>query len=207
MALNYAEEDLDSKIRALIQALKADLHAALNTADESEVAAALRRAREVELPERRLADEWLCNRRLQTALASQDEATMRSALSMARNLGLEHIPIFPTVLAKQQTLYRDQLTLRLQTELELATYEDDFVTLVAVNRTAKKHNLSMYADKAKANAEEMVLKFRTKLDFDKLTAFHQDAKKWQVGGVAGASRNSHRRSQHAKGLAGGCCCR
>eukprot|EP00928_Gymnodinium_smaydae_P063480 TRINITY_DN4703_c0_g2_i1.p1 TRINITY_DN4703_c0_g2~~TRINITY_DN4703_c0_g2_i1.p1 ORF type:complete len:2551 (-),score=465.08 TRINITY_DN4703_c0_g2_i1:84-6608(-) len=164
----YGRPDKDgsgaSKIRALIVALKADLTAAIASTDLDLISAAVVRAREVEMAERQVAVDILCQDRLEAALASSSESVMRGALGTARASGAVHLPIFADVARVQRQLYELQLKERLTQQLEQGRTDGDIHALAAVKRVCDRHGLTELETSAAAAALELLASLRAAKD-------------------------------------------
>lgn len=157
---------LEVAVRQLILALMLDLRAAMKSGDATEMWAAVVRAREVELPDRQRALEMSCTRRLEDALALEDEAALRQALSAARSLGCEHLPLYAQVRKAERGLYRQGLAARL--EGQLLAGAGDISLLAAVRRVAAEHGFGELEDHALWSALHLAGKAYTDFDLEVL---------------------------------------
>lgn len=182
------EGDVNGTLRALILALKGDLHAAITSRNVTAMEAAVMRTRGVALPDKQLAVERIVSRRLEAALESGEEAQLRHELMVARQSGAGHIEMAQRAKREQQRLYKKQLSGRLRQQLDEQFKEPrdtiDVACLAAVHQVATAHDIVDIVHDTDACVEAHMQKLREASKVEALRSIQEAAEQSEWSEIA-----------------------
>lgn len=155
-AVAAGSDRLAERSRALISALMSNLRHARASSREDLVEQAIALCRDVDLPDKRRALEFVCGLQLERALAADDTQGLRRAVGECSRVGCEYLETFARARTRQLQLAQIALADSLAGHLASAREARDVSVLLAVRRVAEDKRLTHIVDQAEAAADEFV---------------------------------------------------